>query len=65
VLCVLSYGDLSFREYVLSHHRIEMCISDMVTACLGDKIGREIVARLTERPSAVLYGMEQSGERLC
>jgi len=37
-----------------------MYISAMVAACLGNWMGREIVARLRERPSAVRYGMEQS-----
>jgi len=52
--CVLFLPEISLIEYVsagiLSHHGIEMYISGMVTACLGDCIGRQIVARLRERP---------------
>jgi len=65
VLCALSCGDFSLREFVaagtLSCYGIRMYISAMVAACFGNWMGREIVARLRERPSAVWYGMEQSG----
>jgi len=48
VLCALSCGELSLREYVvagtLSCHGIGMYISGMVAACLGNWMGREIVA---------------------
>jgi len=37
----------------LGHHRIGMYISGMVATCLGNWMGREIVARLREKPSAV------------
>jgi len=37
----------------------------MMAACRGNWMGREIVARLRERPSAVRYGVEQRGETLC
>jgi len=50
VLCALSCGKLSLREYVvagtLSHHGIKMYISGMVAACLENWMGKEIVARL-------------------
>jgi len=55
VLCVLSCVDLSVRECPaagLGRHRVGMCVSGMET-CLGNWIGREIAARLRERPSAV------------
>jgi len=35
-------------------------MSGMVATCLGNWMGREIVARIREKPSAVRYGMEQS-----
>jgi len=56
-LCVLSCSDLSIRECgeagTLSRRGIRMDISAMVAACLGNWKGREIVARLREKPSAV------------
>jgi len=57
VLCVLSYGNLSLGEFVvvetLGCHGIEMYISGMVATCLGNYMGRKIVARFREKPLAV------------
>jgi len=62
VLYILSCGDLSLRDYVatISCHGIRMHISGIVATCLENKMGREIFARLGEKPLAVRYGIEQS-----
>jgi len=39
----------------------DLCMPGMVATCLGNQMGRESIARLREKPSAVLYGTEQSG----
>jgi len=58
VLCVFSCGDLiEFKRVcggrTLGCHGIGMCMSGMVATCLGNWMGREIVARLREWPLAV------------
>lgn len=69
MLYVLSCCDLSLREYVtagtLSHHRIRMSISAMVSACLGNWMGREIADGSERGHRQCDMEWSRAGERLC